>query len=336
MIARWVALWNQREAPTSLACVRILVAAVLLVDLLAAWGLHALPALWAPPPNGFGWGASATEPTNSPSLLIRAFGSSEHTAMMAWLLAVGCGLAVLFGAAFRLTSWLFTLAMLELMAFTPDGDAIDHILRFVLPLLALSDAHATFSVDAWLRARRRKQSPASLDDPRPVFAWPRYLIAIQLLWVYFSAAHHRGKASWGLAGGFSAIGDVLGDPHFTRFPPGTFAALYPLTQLASLLTMAFEFSAPCYLLFDYWHRHPSRGGAVANWSRRLHLREVWLALGVSLHLGIAASMELGIFPFAILALYPALIHPDDLSRMFAGAKALLARASPTRASLRSE
>ncbi|MGC4091547.1 MAG: hypothetical protein QM756_27435 [Polyangiaceae bacterium] len=136
---------------------------------------------------------------------------------------------------------------------------------------------------------------------------------LQLLWVYFSAAHHRGKASWRLEGGFSAIADVLGDPHFARFAPGSFASLYPLMQLGSLLTMAFEFSAPLFLLFAYYERRRDRGGRLGEWIVRLRLRNVWLGLGVGLHLGIAASMELGIFPFGILALYPALVHPDELS-----------------------
>jgi hypothetical protein len=309
-LSRWVDLWNQSEPPLSLACVRILVAAVILVDLLAACTLGAVPALFAPPPHGFGWGALADDPP----LLVRCFGPSVLTALAAWLLAVVSAVCVLLGFYFRLTSSVLVFAMLELMRFTPDGDAIDSIFRFVLPLLALSDAHATLSLDA-----RRHRLRSSLEPlPQTILAWPRYLIVIQLLWVYFSAAHHRGKASWGLAGGFSAIGDVLGDPHFARFVPGTFAPIYPLTQLATLLTMAFEFSAPLFLVFDYYHRHHQNDGkfGLGPIVRRLHLRNLWLALGVSLHLGIAASMQLGIFPFGILALYPALIHPHELKRLF--------------------
>lgn len=304
-LERWVDLWNEHESPLSLAFVRILVAAVLLVDLLAAAVLGALPELWAPPPTGFGWGAL----TDNPPVLLSWFTASATTAFATWLLAVVCAACVMLGLYFRLTSWLLVFAMLELMRFAPDGDAIDAILRVVLLLLAFSDAHATLSLDA--RRRRRAGKPLPTNIP----AWPRYLLTLQLLWVYFSAAHHRGKASWGLSGAFSAIGDVLGDPHFARFAPGSFAPLYPLTQLATLLTMAFEFGAPLFLLFNYYQRRPTRGGLLGRFVRALHLRDVWLALGIALHLGIAATMQLGIFPFGILALYPALIHPEELSAL---------------------
>lgn len=315
MIARWIELWNRREQATSLACVRIGVAAVLLVDLLAAWWLGALPSLWAPPPSGFAWGALG----DHVPVLVRWFGSGQSVAVAAWLLAVVAAVAVLFGFCFRATSWLLVFAMLELEGLTPDGDGIDSILRIVLPLLALSDAHAVLSIDAWWKRRRGKPVDAQ------VLAWPRYLIVVQLLWVYFSAAHHRGKASWGFSGSFSALGDVLGDPHFTRFAPGAFAPLYPLLQLAGLLTMLFEFSSPLFLVFSYYQRRPTRGGALGSWVRRLHLRDAWLILGVGLHLGIALTMELGIFPFGILALYPALLHPEEVDALLSRGRRLLSQ-----------
>ena len=37
-----------------------------------------------------------------------------------------------------------------------------------------------------------------------------------------------------------------------------------------------------------------------------------MAVGVSLHVGIAVTMALGIFPFAMLAMYPAFLYPDQL------------------------
>ncbi|HET9932996.1 MAG TPA: HTTM domain-containing protein [Polyangiaceae bacterium] len=313
MIARWVELWSRREPATSLACVRIGIAAVLLVDLLAAWWLGALPALWTPPPSGFGWGALSEHPP----VLVQWFGAREGVAIAAWLLAVLSAIGVAFGFCFRVTSWLLVFAMLELEGLMPDGDGIDGLVRIVLPLLALSDAHAVLSFDArWKRGRGKP-----LDTE--ILAWPRYLIVVQLLWVYFSAAHHRGKASWGFSGEFAALGDVLGDPHFSRFAPGAFAPLYPLLQLAGFLTMVFEFSAPLFLLFSYYQRRPDRGGFIGAWVRRLRLRDVWLALGVGLHLGIAATMELGIFPFGILALYPALLPPDELEALHARARQLI-------------
>lgn len=312
---RWVELWDQRESPVSLAAVRILVALSLLCDLLQARLRGAVDAVWAPPPIGSGWGAAATP---SP-LLVDWFGASAHTAELAWWLAVVAALLVLFGLAFRVSAWLLVFAIVQLWRLTPDGgDGIDALLRIMLPLLALSGAHATWSCDAWLARRWGKPLPGAVP------AWPRYLMMVQLLWLYFSAAHHRGKASWGPSGGFSAVGEVLGDPHFARFFPGSLQAAYPLTQLGTALTMVFEYTAPLYLLWIWIARRPGRGGRFGEWVRRLRVRWVWLLLGVGLHLGIALTMQIGMFPFAILALYPALLVPDELSLLLQRAGGVLA------------
>ena len=79
--------------------------------------------------------------------------------------------------------------------------------------------------------------------------------------------------------------------------------------------MLFELSAPLMLLWTWLDRSPGRGGRWGDAVRRLHVRWVWLLLGVSLHLGIALTMRLGIFPFAMLALYPVFVHPDELESL---------------------
>jgi hypothetical protein len=305
LLERWVAFWDRREAPTALASIRILVALVLLFDLLDAVSCGAVSLVWAPPPIGAGFGQSSSPPP----LAVAWLGASEHTALVLWALAVLSSGLVMFGVAYRVSSWLLVFAMAELLHCQPTYDGIDALLCIVLPLLALSRADAVWSFDAW---RRRRRNVLLKDVP----AWPRYLLFVQLVWVYFSAAHHRG-ASWGPVGGFSAIGDVLADPHFARFTPGSLHALYPMMQLGTLLTMLFEFSAPLMPLFTWLDRSPGRGGRFGEVVRRWRIRWVWLSLGVGLHLGIAFSMRLGIFPFGILALYPVFLHPDEIESLLA-------------------
>jgi hypothetical protein len=84
-------------------------------------------------------------------------------------------------------------------------------------------------------------------------------------------------------------------------------------QLGTALTMVFEYSAPLLLLWTWLDRRPGRGGRFGDAVRRLRIRWLWLALGVSLHLGIAVTMQIGVFPFGILALYPALLAPDEIT-----------------------
>lgn len=313
MIERWVRFWDRRETPYSLALVRILLGSVLLADLLLAgyWGVVSL--LWAPPPAGAAWGATAP----SAPLVVRVFGASEATGRLLWAFAVFACVLFIAGAAYRFASVALVFAMIELDACQPVSDGMDAVLRIVLPLLALSGANAAWSVDAWVGRRKNKGAVS-------VPAWPRYLLFLQVLWIYLSAGHQRG-GTWGPGGGFSAIGDVLGDPHFARFAPGSLAAFYPLMCLATVMTIAFEVSAPSILLWTWLERHPARGGRFGDFARRFRLRWVWLAIGASLHAGIALTMKLGIFPYGMLALYPAFLHPDELTRALAHTRKLFDR-----------
>jgi hypothetical protein len=309
VIARWVAFWDRREAPTSLALARILVGLALLADLLQAKCVGAVELIWAAPPQGMAWGA-LSEPS---SLAARWLGTSPHSAELLWALAVTCTLLFLFGALYRVSSLLLWITLCQTSRFLPEVDAIDQLLRLVVPILALSGANASCSIDAWLRRKRGTPYPAAVP------AWPRYLLILQLCWMYFSAAHNRGDAAWYPQGGFSAVANVMSDPHFGRFAPGTFRSVYPLTQLGTAATMLFEGSAPLMLLW-LWLDWPAsdgrneRGGKLGQVTRRWRVRWVWMALGTALHLGIAVTMRLGIFPFGMLALYPIFVHPEELLR----------------------
>jgi hypothetical protein len=79
-----------------------------------------------------------------------------------------------------------------------------------------------------------------------------------------------------------------------------------------LLWLWFDWPAPAGALSARARPRARRGGRLGEVARRLHLRWVWLALGALLHLGIAFTMQLGIFPFGMLALYPIFVHPEEL------------------------
>jgi hypothetical protein len=309
LLERWVAFWDRREAPTSLALTRILVGSVLLTDLLQAKYAGAVELLWSAPPQGMAWGATG----DLPPLAARWPGATPQTAELLWATALVCTVLFLLGAFYRVSALLLAVVLGQLGRFEPDADAIDQLFRIAIPILALSSANAAFSVDAWLCEKRGKPHP----DRVP--AWPRYLLMLQLLWMYFSAAHNRGDSAWYPSGGFSAVSNVMQDPHFARFAPGTFRSAYRLTQLGTAATMLFEGSAPLMLLWLWLDSAAPtetrpRGGRFGDAARKLHLRWVWMALGVALHLGIAITMQLGIFPFGMLALYPIFVHPEELLR----------------------
>ena len=144
------------------------------------------------------------------------------------------------------------------------------------------------------------------------------------MWIYFSGGHNKGSPEWWPQGGFSALANALSDPHFARFAPGWVPHVFPLPQLAAATTMVFELGAPLLLLFVWYEvtvDHPGRVRRVCN---RLHLRHVWLVIGVFFHLGIAIFLKLGVFAWGMLALYPVLLRADEL----AGLEARLRRRAP--------
>jgi hypothetical protein len=306
--ASWVALWDRREGPESLALLRIVVPTVILIDLGTAFLLGLLPGLWAPPPLGLGW--VGTTPDAPP--LTRLFGASPGTAWIIVALVVLGALSLLAGWFHRIGAFVLALSTAELARLAPDGErAVDILLRIAVLVLAFSRADACWSVSAWLRTRAGR--PPLLEIP----AWPRQLLFLQLVWVYFSAAHNRGGNAWWPSGGLAAIATTLSNPHYARFEPGWIASVYPLTQLATALTMVFELGAPLLVPLTLLDQGILDGGRVGELVRRFRLRWAYLGLGVTLHLGIWLTMRLGIFSLGMLSLYAVLFDPSEIRAAFA-------------------
>jgi hypothetical protein len=298
----WVALWDRREDATALALVRIGVALVLLCDFAMVWHLDLIDALWAAPPDGYahpydGWAA-------------RWLGRGPDAAFALWLAAVISLAAIAAGALTPIACLAFLLVSAQLAHTGLDADrGVDMMLRLAVGILACSRCNARWSVDA--AVLRRLGRPIAREAP----AWPRYLLMAQLVWIYFSAGTNKSGAEWGPHGGFAALGNILSDPHFARFDPGWITVAHPLLPVLTAATMVFELTAPIYLLLHHHAATPDRGGRLRRLGARLHLRSVWLAAGVSFHLGIALTMTMGIFAWGMLALYPALLLPGDLRRL---------------------
>jgi SAM-dependent methyltransferase/uncharacterized membrane protein YphA (DoxX/SURF4 family) len=302
----WALLLDRREAPTSLALTRILVAAAVLGDLLHVLYLDLVAAVWAPPPAGTGY-ASIWDP--HPPFMIRWFGPGLDTSELVFWLAVGSAVMLLLGAATRVSAIVLALMLAQLGHMAPEGDrGIDFLLRIAVVILALSGSHARFSVDAWIRRRIGRPMPELVP------AWPRYLLFAQLVWMYFSAGHNKGDPAWGPLGGFSALANILSDPHFARFDAGWIPWMMPVLALATMTTMLFELSSPLLPILTWWHATPDRPGRLRRIGNRLRLRWLWIATGVLFHVGIALTLRLGVFPWGMLAIYPVLFRPDELSR----------------------
>lgn len=312
---RWVSLMDRRESATALALVRIGAALVLIGDHLWTWHVGLIDPLWSRLPDGFATGYSGWADT----LDISAHGLWASAFVSLVLVAVGL-LA-------RPACIVFVIVSAQQSAIAPNSEsAIDMLMRVVFIILALSRCNAKWSLDAVIRRAIGRPMPALIP------AWPRYLLMFQLLWMYFSSGQNKSNAAWGPHGGFTALANALMDPHNGRLDPSLVVAVYPLTQVATALTMAFELTALAYLLLLYYAATRDEPGRLRRFCNRYHLRWIWLGLGVLFELGIALGLRLGAFPFGMLALFPVLLLPGELERVTAwtgGRRARSRPASPT-------
>lgn len=181
----------------------------------------------------------------------------------------------------------------------------DSLLVDILVVLILSGCGNAWSLDA----RRR-------GEARPAKRWPRVLLIVQLALLYFGSGIGKASSTWVPGGDASALWFILQQPTWARFP-GLPLWTYPLTQIATTTTWLFEITGPLLGFAILLEQSEPR----ARWTQRLkrflgkiRLVEVYLVFGALMHLGIEATMEVGPFSFASLALYPAALGPERLSR----------------------
>lgn len=303
--ASWVALWDRQERPDTLALLRILLCLVLLTDQLEVLRLGLVEALWAPASAG---GIGDPLSSSPPPMLYRVFPETPATAWGAFSLWTAATLMFGFGLFSRFSGLVLVLIYAQLALVLPGADrGIDMLIRNVLLILALSPAGEAWSLDARIRTGRWSGSGA----PRP--SWARQLLILQLVVMYFTAGVQKVSVAWLPMGDFSALYIVLHDPAVANTAAMDLAPWYPLTQIATACTLVWEWSAPL-LLLAFWYRDSRlRPGRLRAWMNRLDFRLLYLLVGVAFHVGIHATMHIGIFPWAMMATYVCAFHPDELA-----------------------
>jgi hypothetical protein len=288
MIERWVAIWSGDESPTSLALLRILVGAVIAADFAIAGALGLGGTLWAPlGAGGFRDLADGVVP--------EVYRVLPHTAATSWALwATTLVTAVLFsaGAFTRLSGSVLLLTYAQTALVLPNGDrGVDNLLRNVLLVLLFSGCGRALSLDSWRRGRA---------DAVP--RWPRRLVILQVAAIYFMSGVHKIGAPWLPIGDFSALWYILHDAEMTTLSRPLPAWAWPLTQVGTASAIVFEWTFPLLLVL---HR---------RWGGPRDPRWLWLGFGALFHLGLVATLRLGIFPWAMMALYVAFLRPDEIER----------------------
>lgn len=296
MIRWWFSLWDQQEHARSLAIVRIALACVIGWDLLQMGWLGVVEPLYAPHEFG-GLGkilAQRSPPWMYTLLPPTAVGSVVYGMAMVCTLCWGVGLLTPL-AAIGLVVALTQMAL----AMPPADRGIDLLIRNMVLILAFSKSHRVFSIDARLWPR----SPIIPN-------WPRRLVIVQLVLVYGTAGMAKVSAAWGPTGHFSALYVAMHNPAIGRVPSDWLPALFPFSQVLTAGTWLWEWSAPLLLLALHYRATRTRPGRLRALFNRLEFVRLYLVLGAVFHLGTAMTFALGIFPWAMLALYTAFVPPD--------------------------
>ena len=306
--SKWVALWSQREVPTMLALIRIFVGVVLLWDFVEI-GLHGLPdVMWTP--QELGGLPSNVLQRKVPPEVFTYLDPSPELSWGLWGVIILCLVLLVLGVATPLVGVVLVLAYAQTALILPLSDrGIDLLLRNVLMVLIFSKAGATLSLQAKLK------TGSWLGDAKTHPSWPRYLIALQLVVMYFMAGVQKTALTWTPLGGYNALYIILHDPHIARMDwagMGVLDAVSPLLRLGTAATHIFEWGAPI-LVLAFWFRYThERPGRLRAFFLRWDVRLIWVVIGAVLHLGIAIAMQLGVFAWAMLALFPAWFHPDEI------------------------
>ncbi|MDG1480188.1 MAG: HTTM domain-containing protein [Myxococcota bacterium] len=289
------------------ALVRILLSAVVLYDWIRIYWLKLVVPLFAPLAGG-GMGTPMSHKTVP--WLYATFTTGADAAWMGFGLVVALTVMLGLGLFTRLSALALVLVWTQLALGLPASDrGIDMLIRNVVLLLAFSSAGRVWSIDAWIRTGSWR------GDGQRIPAWPRYLVVIQLVILYFTAGIQKVSSSWTPFGGWSALYIAMRDPAFAMGTLPSLDGLYPATQFFTASTWCWEWSAPLLLLALYYRDTRNRAGRLRALMNRLSFRTIYLIIGASFHIGTSLTLQLGIFPWAILSLYPACFHPDEFHQM---------------------
>jgi hypothetical protein len=287
-LSLWQRFWHVPLRAERLALMRILLGLALLVDqALQTWPYF----LDLFGPNGLA-PAGLHEPlqfrrwrlttlvfyTDDPTILYAVFAAWVSVAAL-WTIGWHTRLM---GVAL----WLLTMCFLNRNPYILNSG--DRLLQVGLFLLMLSPCGKALSVDAWLHRRRTGEKGPTYTE-----AWPVRLVQIQLCTIYLSTGLLKLMGDWGPGQPFrmegtwwdgTTIHDVLNFVCMSRYSYAQLPVPFWITAPLTYLTVWWEALFPLLVLFRVT-RTPA------------------LFLGVAIHLGIYATVEVGGFSFFVLSFY---------------------------------
>ncbi len=302
MWSRLVAFFDVKEPATPLALVRMLAGLSAFLTLQTVWRHDLIRLIWTSADNG------GYRPIKG-DWFVQLLGGPTESVMTGLVIAgMLSSFLLMVGLGGRLTA----VVTLQLILSTTDanghtGGSYDEVLSNVLWLVLLAPSTRTLSLDCRLRT-------GAWRDDTPVAGWVRFLLLWQLILMYWTTGLQKVSAHWVPGGGFSALYYILQQPTWQRWDHAWTAYVYPLTQLGTATSWFWEVSAPLWLLSWWYARTAERPGRLRHWFNRLHVREIYLVLGLTFHFWLTVLMNVGPFAICSLAMYPALYSHSEWVR----------------------
>jgi uncharacterized membrane protein YphA (DoxX/SURF4 family) len=278
-LSRWP-WWTEPVRAERLAALRIGLAIVLLVDVLVQYLPHYA--------DYFGAGS-----LGSPEVfagrntehwhwsLLRALDDSR---LFIPILLLWAAAAVLLLVGWRprwaaFVAWALSVSFLNLnYGLHNSGDRIRSIVLFYL---MLTPCGAAWSLDAC--RQRKKDMPTG---PAFISPWALRLLFIQMTLIYFFNGFYKLVGPEWRTG--EVLHSILGNVQWARWAFAELPAPYPVTKVLTWLVLAWELGFPILVIM-----------------KPLRIPTLWF--GVALHIGLAVSLELGLFSFYMLCLYLPLV-----------------------------
>ena len=299
---RYIAFWNEQEAPDALALLRITFGLAFVGNVLEQILFGNVLELYADIPAGGIFGFEKSFPYT-------VFQFVPLTTGWIWALVI---LQLL--ASVTLTLGLFSnisaLIVLILQISFFDRMVLfrfsaDEVYRVACYLMLISPIGAAWSLDAAWRGKGRAR----------IGKWARRMFMLQLAVIYSRTGIVKLGSSWSFMDGWSAIWLSLNLPGVNRWSGDWAAKFYPLTQVATFLVSWWEVSFFLLPLNQYLRQRPRRKRALARLLARYDLRPLYLGFGFCMHLGIMITMNIGMFAPVMWSLYPAYLKPDESRRV---------------------
>jgi len=217
--------------------------------------------------------------------------ANARLVMLVWLAAIA-GMTLGLGTRFCcLVAWALSISFCNRLSWITNGG--DSLYRTGMFYLLISPCGKVWSLDAWLRTRRRKaRGLPSPDRPATIPPWSVRLMQIQIVSVYLFTGLYKCNGDW-LTG--EAAYWILNDVVIARWSYAQFPVPMGLCRLASWATLVFEVGFAAFVLFP-------------------RTRRAVLLVGLAFHLGIWATIEVGWFGQVCVCWYPVFLSGPTVER----------------------